>query len=49
MFIIPRIYVISQGKMMSKKYNEMNERKEKQQIFKDLEKELAEEKEKNKG
>ena len=26
-----------------------NERKEKQQIFKDLEKELAEEKEKNKG
>jgi len=44
--------VIHESKKMSKKYNEMNERKEKQQIFKDLERELAEEKEKeekNKG
>jgi type IV secretory pathway VirB3-like protein len=52
LFVIPRIYVIHEAKKMSKKYNEMNERKEKQQIFKDLERELAEEKEKeekNKG
>jgi len=52
LFLIPRIYVESQGKMLSKKYNDMNARKEKQQIFKDLERELAEEKEKeekNKG
>lgn len=52
LFVIPRIYVIQEAKKMSKKYNEMNERKEKQQIFKDLERELAEEKEKeekNKG
>ena len=52
LFLIPRIYVESQAKMLSKKYNDMNARKEKQQIFKDLERELAEEKEKeekNKG
>ena len=44
LFVIPRIYTIREAKKMSKKYNEMNERKEKQQIFKDLERELAEEK-----
>ena len=44
LFVIPRIYVIHEAKKMSKKYNEMNARKEKQQIFKDLERELAEEK-----
>jgi uncharacterized membrane protein len=52
LFIIPRITTIRGAKAMAKKYNEMNERKEKQQIFKDLERELAEEKEKeekNKG
>ena len=43
LFIIPRITTIRGAKAMAKKYNEMNERKEKQQIFKDLERELAEE------
>ena len=45
LFVLPRIYVISQGKMMSKKYNDMNERKQKQKIFKELEEEMRKEKE----
>lgn len=40
LFIIPRITTIYSAKGMTKKYNEMNERKEQQQSLKDLETQL---------
>ena len=40
LFILARIYTISQGKFMSKKYNEMNDRKLQQEKLKELEEEI---------
>lgn len=45
LFVLARIYTISQGKLMSKKYSEMNDRKQRQDKIKELEEELK----KNKG